>query len=46
MGRIPPVKNKTLIAVPLGTFDDATGGLIAKFLDRTGQRRAEHQRRR
>lgn len=36
MGRIPPVKNETLIAVPLGTFDDSTGGLIAKFLDRTG----------
>jgi len=36
MGRIPPVKNQTLIAVPLGTFDDATGGLIAKFIDRSG----------
>ena len=36
MGKIPPVKNETLIAVPLGTFDDATGGLIAKFLDRMG----------
>ena len=36
MGQTPPVKNQTLIAVPLGTFDDATGGLIAKFLDRTG----------
>ena len=36
MGRIPPVKNQTLIAVPLGTFDDATGGLIAKFIDRAG----------
>jgi len=36
MGRIPPVKNQTLIAVPLGTFDDATGGLIAKFVDRNG----------
>lgn len=36
MGRIPPVKNETLIAVPLGTFDDATGGLIAKFLGRDG----------
>lgn len=36
MGKIPPVKNETLIAVPLGTFDDATGGLIAKFLDRGG----------
>ena len=34
MGTIPPVKNQTLIAVPLGTFDDATGGLIAKFVDR------------
>lgn len=34
--RTPPVKNQTLIAVPLGTFDDATGGLIAKFLDRDG----------
>ena len=36
MGQTPPVKNQTLIAVPLGTFDDATGGLIAKFLDRSG----------
>lgn len=36
MDRTPPVKNQTLIAVPLGTFDDATGGLIAKFLDRDG----------
>jgi Tfp pilus assembly protein PilV len=36
MGQTPPVKNNTLIAVPLGTFDDATGGLIAKFLDRQG----------
>ena len=36
MGKIPPVKNQTLIAVPLGTFDDATGGLIAKFIDRDG----------
>ena len=36
MGTIPPVKNQTLIAVPLGTFDDATGGLIAKFIDRAG----------
>ncbi len=36
MGKIRPVKNQTLIAVPLGTFDDATGGLIAKFIDRDG----------
>ena len=36
MGKIPPVKNQTLIAVPLGTFDDATGGLIAKFIDHAG----------
>lgn len=36
MGTTPPVKNQTLIAVPLGTFDDATGGLIAKFNDRSG----------
>jgi Tfp pilus assembly protein PilV len=36
MGTIPPVKNQTLIAVPIGTFDDATGGLIAKFLNRDG----------
>lgn len=36
IGRIPPVRNQTLIAVPLGTFDDATGGLIAKFIDRFG----------
>ncbi len=36
MGKTPPVKNQTLIAVPLGTFDDATGGLIAKFIDRDG----------
>jgi Tfp pilus assembly protein PilV len=36
MGQTPAVKNQTLIAVPLGTFDDATGGLIAKFLDRQG----------
>ena len=36
MGKTPPVKNQTLIAVPLGTFDDATGGLIAKFIDRSG----------
>jgi Tfp pilus assembly protein PilV len=36
MGTTQPVKNQTLIAVPLGTFDDATGGLIAKFIDRNG----------
>ncbi len=36
MGTVAPVRNQTLIAVPLGTFDDATGGLIAKFVDRSG----------
>jgi hypothetical protein len=36
MGTTQPVKNESLVAVPVGSFSGNTGGLIAKVTDRNG----------